>query len=124
MKKVLVVEDEQLIADLLQKKLIKEGYYAFAAGDGEAALQQIREERPDIVLLDIVLPRMNGFEVLAELRKGEELRKIPVIIISNSGQPAEIEKAREAGVRYWLIKTEFDPQEVLEKVRRQVGPPQ
>ncbi|HCM36619.1 MAG: hypothetical protein A3J30_01805 [Candidatus Wildermuthbacteria bacterium RIFCSPLOWO2_02_FULL_47_9c] len=124
MKKVLVVEDEQLIADLLQKKLIKEGYYAFAAGDGEAALQQIREERPDIVLLDIVLPRMNGFEVLAELRKDEELRKIPVIIISNSGQPAEIEKAREAGVRDWLIKTEFDPQEVLEKVRRQVGPPQ
>src|SRR3990167_6130834 len=124
MKKVLVVEDEQLIADLLQKKLIKEGYYAFAAGDGEVALQQIREERPDIVLLDIVLPRMNGFEVLAELRKDEELRKIPVIIISNAGQPAEIEKAREAGVRDWLIKTEFDPQEVLEKVRRQVGPPQ
>jgi len=61
---------------------------------------------------------------LAELRKDEELRKIPVIIISNSGQPAEIEKAREAGVRDWLIKTEFDPQEVLEKVRRQVGPPQ
>lgn len=124
MKKVLVVEDEELIADLLQKKLRKEGYYAFVAGDGEAALKQIREERPDIVLLDIVLPRMNGFEVLSELRKDEELRGIPVIIISNSGQPAEIEKAKEAGVRDWLIKTEFDPQEVLEKVRRQIGPPQ
>jgi len=122
MKKVLVVEDEQLIADLLQKKLIKEGYYAFAAGDGEAALQQIREERPDIVLLDIVLPRMNGFEVLAELRKDEELRKIPVIIISNSGQQAEIEKAKEVGVRDWLVKTEFDPKEVLEKVQKQIGP--
>ena len=124
MKKVLVVEDEQLIADLLQKKLIKEGYYAFAAGDGEMALQQIRKEHPDVVLLDIVLPRLNGFEVLAQMRREEELRKIPVIIISNSGQPAEIEKAREAGVRDWLIKTEFDPQEVVEKVRRQIGPPQ
>src|SRR3989344_2938155 len=124
MKKVLVVEDEQLIADLLQKKLIKEGYYAFAAGDGEMALQQIREDHPGVVLLDIVLPLLNGFEVLAQMRREEELRKIPVIIISNSGQPAEIEKAREAGVRDWLIKTEFDPQEVVEKVRRQIGPPQ
>ena len=92
MKKVLVVEDEQLIADLLQKKLRKEGYYAFVAGDGEAALKQIREGRPDLVLLDIVLPRMNGFEVLSELRKDEELRGTPVIIISNSGHRAEIDK--------------------------------
>ena len=121
MKKVLVVEDEQLIADLLQKKMREEGYYAFVAKDGEEALAQIREERPDIVLLDIVLPRLNGFEVLSEMRKDEELRKIPVIIISNSGQPTEIEKAKEAGVRDWLVKTEFDPQEVLEKVQRQIG---
>ena len=92
------------------------------AGDGEAALQQIRDERPDIVLLDIVLPRLNGFEVLAEMRKDEELQKIPVIIISNSGQQAEIEKAKEVGVRDWLVKTEFDPKEVLEKVQKQIGP--
>ncbi|MEK7542116.1 MAG: response regulator [Patescibacteria group bacterium] len=121
MKKVLIVEDEQLIGDLLQKKLRGDGYYAFVAKDGEAALKQMREEQPDLVLLDIVLPRLNGFEVLSEIRKDEELRKIPVIIISNSGQPTEIEKAKEAGVRDWLIKTEFDPQEVLEKVRRQIG---
>jgi len=75
------------------------------------------------VLLDIVLPRLNGFEVLAELKKDEALRQIPVIIISNSGQPAEIEKAKELGVRDWLVKTEFDPREVLEKVQRQIGPP-
>ncbi len=121
MKKILIVEDEQLIGDLLQRKLRGAGYYAFVARDGETALKQIREERPHLVLLDIVLPRLNGFEVLSELRKDEELRKIPVIIISNSGQPVEIEKAREAGVRDWLIKTEFDPQEVLEKVQQQIG---
>ena len=121
MKKVLVVEDEQLIADLLGKKLRKEGYYVLAAGDGEAALKQMREERPDLVLLDIVLPRLNGFEVLSEMRKDEALKKVSVIIISNSGQPAEIEKAKESGVQDWLIKTEFDPKEVLEKVRKQIG---
>ncbi len=123
MKKVLIVEDEQLIGDLLQRKLREEGYYALVARDGEAAVKQIREEKPDIILLDIVLPRLNGFEVLSEIRKDETLRKIPVIIISNSGQPTEIEKAKESGVRDWLIKTEFDPQEVSEKVRRQIGPP-
>ena len=123
MKKALIVEDEELIGDLLQKKLRQEGYYASVARDGEAALKQIREERPDIVLLDIVLPRLNGFEVLSELKKDEALRQIPVIIISNSGQPAEIEKAKELGVRDWLVKTEFDPREVLEKVQRQIGPP-
>lgn len=122
MKKVLIVEDEQLIGDLLQKKLREEGYYTLVARDGEAAVKQIREEKPDMILLDIVLPRLNGFEVLSEIRKDEALRKIPVIIISNSGQPTEIEKAKEAGVRDWLIKTEFDPQEVSEKVRRHIGP--
>ena len=121
MKKVLIVEDEELIGGLLQRKLRQEGYYASVAIDGEAALRQIREEKPDIVLLDIVLPRLNGFEVLSELKKDEALRQIPVIIISNSGQPAEIERAKELGVRDWLVKTEFDPQEVLEKVQQQIG---
>lgn len=121
MKKILIVEDEQLIGDLVQRKLREAGYYAFVARDGEEALKLIQVERPHLVLLDIVLPRLNGFEVLAELRKDAELRKTPVIIISNSGQPTEIEKAREAGVRDWLIKTEFDPAEVLAKVRQQIG---
>ena len=123
MKKILIVEDEQLIADLLQKKLREEGYYAFVAQDGEAALKQIRAEHPQLVLLDIVLPRLNGFEVLTELQKDEALRETPVIIISNSGERYEIEKAKEEGVRDWLIKTAFDPKEVLEKVQRQIGPP-
>lgn len=122
MKKVLVVEDEELIADLLQRKLQKQGYYAFVARDGEEGLERIKAERPDLVLLDILLPRLNGFEVLHEMKKDEELKKIPVIIISNSGQSSEIDKAKEIGVRDWLIKTEFDPEEVVEKVKKQIGP--
>lgn len=115
------MEDEHLIAELVQRKLQEEGYYAFVAGDGEEGLKQIREKRPDMILLDIVLPRLNGFEVLAEIQKDEELKQIPVVIISNSGQPDEIERAKETGVRDWLVKTEFDPKEVLEKVRQQIG---
>jgi len=115
------VEDEELIAELVQRKLQDEGYYAFVARDGEDALKQIRERRPDLILLDIVLPRLNGFDVLAELEKDDELKLIPVIIISNSGQPEEIERAKAAGVRDWLVKTDFDPKEVVEKVQRQIG---
>ena len=118
------MEDEPLIAELMQRRLQDEGYYAFVATDGEDALKQIREERPDLILLDIVLPRLNGFGVLAEIQKDEELKLIPVIIISNSGQPEEIERAKAVGVRDWLVKTDFDPKEVLEKVRVQIGPAQ
>jgi len=121
MKKVLVIEDEQLIADLLQRKLQGEGYYALVARDGERGLEAIKKEHPDLVLLDILLPRMNGFEVLAEVRKDKTVKETPIIIISNSGQTTEIDRAKEAGVRDWLIKTEFDPQDVVEKVRRQIG---
>jgi len=118
------VEDEQLIAELLQRKLQDEGYYAFVARDGQDALKQTKERRPDLILLDMVLPRLNGFDVLAELEKDEEGKLIPVIIISNSGEPEEIARAKAAGVRDWLVKTDFDPKEVLEKVRRQIGPAQ
>ena len=68
-----------------------------------------------------ILPRLNGLEVLKEIRNDEELRKIPVIIVSNSGQPVEIDKAKELGAKDWLVKTEFDPSEVVEKVKKQIG---
>jgi len=121
MKKVLVVEDEKLIASLLQRKLTDEGYYAFIAEDGEKALEEIKTKHPDLILLDIILPRMNGFDVLEAMRKDNEMKDIPVIIISNSGQAFEIDKAKEYGVKSWLVKTEFDPGEVVEKVREQIG---
>lgn len=121
MKKILLIEDEKLLADLLQRKLADQGYYVFVAGDGETGLQLVKEKRPDLVLLDLLLPRLNGLEVLEEIRNDEELRKIPVIIVSNSGQPVEIDKAKELGAKDWLVKTEFDPTEVVEKVKKQIG---
>jgi len=122
MKRILIIEDEVLVGDLLKKKLVDEGYYAFLARDGETGLEEIRAQKPDLVLLDIVLPRLNGFEVLEGIKKEGNLQYIPVIIISNSGQPAEIEEAKRLGVADWLVKTEFDPAEVVEKVQKQIGP--
>ena len=79
------------------------------------------EIKPDLVLLDIIMPKMGGFEVMEEMQKDSGLKKIPVIVVSNSGQPVEIDKARELGARDWLIKTEFDPEEVIDKVVKQIG---
>jgi CheY-like chemotaxis protein len=122
-KKILLVEDEEIMIDLLQKKLSREGYEVFVARDGEEGLKKMREmdPKPDLVLLDIIMPKMGGFEVMEEMAKDEKLKKIPVIVISNSGQPVELDRAKKLGARDWLIKTEFDPNEVLEKVKKQIG---
>lgn len=119
-KKILIVEDEEILSNLLEKKLTEIGYEVDIAPDGEEGLKKMQEKRPDLVLLDIIMPKKGGFEVLEEMQKSD-LKKIPVIIISNSGQPVEISKALDLGVKDYLIKTQFDPQEVIEKVKKQIG---
>ena len=121
-KKILLVEDEEIMIDLLQRKLTKEGYEVSVARDGEEGLKLMREVKPALILLDIVMPKMGGFEVMEQMAKEPELKKIPVIVISNSGQPVELDKAQKLGAKDWLIKTEFDPQEVIEKVKKQLPP--
>ena len=120
-KKILLIEDEQLMIELLERKLAHEGYEVLVAKDGVEGLEKMREDRPDLILLDIVMPRMGGFEVMEEMAKDAELKTIPVIVISNSGQPVELDRAKRLGAKDWLIKTEFDPQEVIDKVIKQIG---
>lgn len=120
-KKILVIEDEEILLGLLQKRLIMEGYEVSIAKDGKEGLKIMKEISPNLILLDIVMPKMDGIEVLVEMQKEDDLRRIPVIVISNSGQPVEIEKIKKLGVKDWLIKTEFDPQEIIQKVKKQIG---
>jgi two-component system response regulator VicR len=121
MKKILLIEDEEIMIDLLQKKLAREGYEISVARDGEEGLKAVKELKPDLVLLDIVMPKMSGLEVMEEIAKDRELKKIPIIVVSNSGQPVELDRAQKLGAKDWLVKTEFDPQEVIDKVVRQIG---
>jgi len=121
MKKILLVEDEEIMIDLLQKKLIKEGYDISVARDGKKGLEILKKAKPDLVLLDIIMPKMSGFEVMEEMAKDRDLKKIPVIVVSNSGQPVELDRAQKLGAKDWLIKTEFDPREVIDKVIKQIG---
>ncbi len=122
-KKILIIEDEKILSELIGSKLGREGYQVLAAYNGEEGIKAIKRYKPDLILLDIVMPKKNGFEVLKEISKDNKLKHIPVIIISNSGQLIEINKAIKWGVKDWLIKTEFDPQEVVQKVKKALSNP-
>ncbi len=117
MKKVLIVEDDQLIFSILSRELSDAGFEVSNAFDGEQAIAVTREKHPDLVLLDILLPRMNGFEVLAALKADTELSPIPVVILSNLGQPEDIQKGRELGAIDYMVKVEFEPKQIVTKVR-------
>src|SRR3989338_4351190 len=116
MQKILIIEDEEVLLEVLASKLKKDGYEVSIAKDGEEGLRKFREEKPSLVLLDIIMPKMGGFEVLREAIKDPSLAKIPVIVISNSGQPVEIEEALKLGAKDYLIKAEFSPEEVVQKI--------
>lgn len=117
----MIVEDDAVLRDALSEKLVKNGYTVEKAEDGIVAIEKIREMKPDCVLMDILMPRKGGIEVLEDMHADPILRDIPVIIISNSGQPVEIERAQALGAREFLIKAVFDPNEVLEKIERVLG---
>lgn len=120
-KYILIIEDEKTLSNLLKEKLVGAGYRVGEASNGREGLAKISEEKPDLILLDILMPEMNGFDVLENLSESGVIKTVPVIIISNSGQPVEIDKALALGVKDYLVKVEFTPQEVLEKVVKQIG---
>ena len=121
-KKIFIVEDDNVLRDVLVEKLSKSGYLVESAEDGEVAMQKLHAGiNPDLILLDILMPKKNGMEVMEEINVDENLKKIPIVIISNSGQPVEIERAKALGARDFLIKAIFDPSEVLEKVKILLG---
>lgn len=121
MSKILIVEDDIFLGDVLLQKLKSGGYDTLLARDGATGLKQIREWKPDLILLDIILPQMNGYEVLEAKQGDPKISGIPVIVISNSGQPVEINRALVLGVKDYLVKAQFDPEEVIVKVRLQLS---
>lgn len=117
-QKIIIVEDEKVLGDILTKKLIDEGFETRLARDGKQGLSMIKKIKPDLILLDIVMPKMDGYEVMEVLKNEKTLSSIPVIIISNSGQPVEIDRSRELGAKDFLIKAQFDPNELVIKVKK------
>ncbi len=122
MKKILIIEDEEVLGELLRDHLTSEGYETYWEKDGEAGVAKLKEVKPDVVLLDMVMPKMNGYETLEKIRSDEDIKEVPVIVISNSGQPVEIRHILDMGVKDYIIKAQFSPAEVLEKVHKYISP--
>ena len=116
-KKILVIEDDKFLRELISQKLLQEGYDVAEVVDGEKGLQALEKEKPDLVLLDLILPGIDGFEVLAKMKGAPETANIPVVILSNLGQKDDIEKGLKMGAVDYLIKAHFTPAEIIEKIR-------
>jgi DNA-binding response OmpR family regulator len=117
MAKILIIEDDRFLRELIARKLKTEGYEVLEAVDGEEGLKRIKEEKPDLVLLDLILPGIDGFEVLAKAKEDPETAQIPVIILSNLGQREEVERGLKLGAIDYLIKAHFTPGEIIEKIK-------
>ncbi|MFH1838136.1 MAG: response regulator [Candidatus Kuenenbacteria bacterium] len=115
--KILIVEDDFFLRRLCQKKLEKEGFEVFLAEDGNEGIQQAKKCLPDLILLDIILPNIDGFEVLKTLKEDSSTASIPIILLSNLGQKEDIDKGLQLGASDYLIKAHFSPQEIIDKIR-------
>jgi len=116
-KTILIVEDDKFLRDLIARKLTTEGFNILSAVDGEEGIKKIKEEKPDLILLDLILPGIDGFEVLSQMKTDPDIASIPVIILSNLGQREEVEKGLKLGAVDYLIKAHFTPGEIIEKIK-------
>lgn len=116
-KKILAVDDEKHIVRLVQVNLERQGYEVVTAFDGKEALEKVESERPDLVVLDVMMPYMDGFEVLKNLKKNPETRDIPVIMLTAKAQDADVFRGWQSGVDCYLTKP-FNPMELIAFVKR------
>jgi len=114
---ILIVEDDKFLRELIAQKLSKEGFNISEAVDGEEGIKKIKEEKPQLVLLDLILPGIDGFEVLSRMKEDPIVSSTPVIILSNLGQKEDVEKGLKLGAVDYLIKAHFTPGEIIEKIR-------
>lgn len=116
MPKILIVEDEEYLSDMYKLKFEQEGYVIVAARDGLEGFELAKKEQADLVLLDLILPKLDGFKVLAKLRKDADTNKIKVFILSNLGQSDEVNEGMKAGADGYFIKANLTPSQLLKKV--------
>jgi DNA-binding response OmpR family regulator len=115
---ILIVEDDNFLADIYQKKFEMEGFKVSTANNGEKALVDIKKKMPDLVLLDILLPKLDGFAVLEKVKADSAVKSIPIILLTNLGQQDDVQRGLEKGAADYLIKTHFKPSEVVDKVKQ------
>ena len=117
MKTILIIEDDDFVLKAYKIKFEKEKFNVVVALDGNEAVAYLKNEPADLVLLDLMLPEINGFDVLAAIRKNEKWKKVPIIIMSNLGQTSDIKRCQDLGISDYIIKSDIKISEVVEKVK-------
>jgi two-component system alkaline phosphatase synthesis response regulator PhoP len=118
MKKILIIEDEKLLAGMYKEKLEMEGFEVVLAFDVKEGIEMAKKEKPDLILLDILLPGENGVSFLKRQKEEKEISEIPVIAFSNYDNPETKKEAKELGIKEYLIKTNHTPSEIIEKIKK------
>ena len=116
-KKVLLIEDDAFLSSLMKARLEKEGIGVVQAFDGEEGVQMLKKEKPDLIILDLIMPNVSGFEVMEHLNINVDLNKIPLVVLSNLAQDSDIQKAKSLGAREFFIKIRTSIEEVVAKVK-------
>lgn len=117
MKKILLIEDEKILVDIYKDKFEQAGFEVVLAFDVQEGLLKAKKEKPDLILLDILLPRENGIFFLQEFKNNQEISSIPVVAFSNYDDPEAKKQAVKLGVKDYLIKTNYTPAELVEKIK-------
>ncbi|PJA86994.1 MAG: response regulator [Candidatus Moranbacteria bacterium CG_4_9_14_3_um_filter_42_9] len=116
-KKILIVEDEATLQKALAEFLAEDGFEVLCASDGEQAILLAKSKKPDLVLLDIILPKKDGYEVLTELKSEAGTKSIPVILLTNLESPEDIDRAFEKGASTYLVKSNYKLEDIAKKVK-------
>jgi DNA-binding response OmpR family regulator len=116
-KKVLLVEDEPMLSNLLKGRLEKDGLQVVQARDGAEALADLKAEKYDLVLLDIILPKMSGFEVMESMKSDPNIQEVPIVIVSNLGQESDIQKGQMLGAVGYFVKAQLSIEDLVSKIK-------
>jgi len=119
-KNILIIEDEEFLCKLLTIKLEQSGFEVKTSFDGESGLKAIETNKPDVILLDLLLPGMDGFEVAKQLKNDPKTSDIPIIVVSNLGEPSDIAKAEKLGVVEYLVKADYTPDQIVKRVLQHI----
>ena len=117
-EKILLIEDEKILLEMYSFKFSKDGFKVIQAKDGEDGLRLASKEKPNLILLDIIMPKMDGFTVLKKLKEGEATKEIPVILLTNLGQNEDMKKGLNLGALDYLVKANHTPTQVVEKIKK------
>ena len=116
-KKIMVIEDDRFLSSLIKARLEKDGFIVTQAFDGEEAIQALKEKKPNLIILDLIMPKVTGFEVLQMVSITPGFEKVPVVILSNLAQESDIEKARQLGAKEYFVKVKISIDDLIGKIK-------